>query len=160
MVHASALLAVDLGLRSGMALYGADGRLLRYWSHNFGSITRLRAGAARLLYEHSGLVWLAIEGGGTTAEAWAREATRRALPLIQIDAETWRGALLLEREQRSGSVAKQHADTLARRVIAWSGAAKPTSLRHDAAEAILLGLWACVEVGWLAALPAELRRSS
>ena len=29
------------------------------------------------------------------------------------------------------------------------GAAHPTSLRHDAAEAILIGLWGVLEVGWL-----------
>ncbi|MBC8076709.1 MAG: hypothetical protein H7Y32_11595, partial [Chloroflexales bacterium] len=46
----------------------------------------------------------------------------------------------------------------ARRVIAWAGAPRPTSLRHDAAEAILIGLWGALEVGWLPALPPELRR--
>lgn len=154
----SALLAVDLGLRAGLALYGEDGRLHSYRSHNFGSLPRLRAGAARILHEHPGLAWLVIEGGGVAAEAWARAAAKRALPVLQISAETWRAAVLLDREQRSGAVAKQHADTLARRVIGWSHAPKPTSLRHDAAEAILLGLWACVEVGWLPALPTDLRR--
>jgi LexA DNA binding domain len=29
------------------------------------------------------------------------------------------------------------------------GAAHPTSLRHDAAEAMLIGLWSVLEVGWL-----------
>ncbi|MFP2934398.1 hypothetical protein ACLESO_56645, partial [Pyxidicoccus sp. 3LG] len=38
------------------------------------------------------------------------------------------------------------------------GAAKPTSLRHDAAEAVLLGLWGVLEVGWLDRVPVELRR--
>ncbi len=36
------LLAVDLGVRTGLALYGGDGRLLRYRSQNFGSAARLR----------------------------------------------------------------------------------------------------------------------
>lgn len=47
---------------------------------------------------------------------------------------------------------------LTRGIIVGSGAAKPTSLKHDAAEAILLGLWAVLEVGWLVRVPAELRR--
>jgi hypothetical protein len=42
-------------------------------------------------------------------------------------------------------------------VIEWSGITRPTSLRHDAAEAILIGLWGVLEAGWLPALPPELR---
>ena len=34
----------------------------------------------------------------------------------------------------------------------------PTALRHDTAEAILLGLWAVVELGWLERIPPEVRR--
>ncbi|MFP2902614.1 hypothetical protein ACLEQD_40940, partial [Corallococcus sp. 4LFB] len=59
---------------------------------------------------------------------------------------------------RSGALAKDAADGLARRVIDWSHAPRPTSLRHDAAEAILLGLWGALEVGWLAQVPVEVRR--
>jgi len=40
----------------------------------------------------------------------------------------------------------------------WSGARRPTSLRDAAAEAILIGLWGALEVGWLAALPEAVRR--
>jgi hypothetical protein len=54
--------------------------------------------------------------------------------------------------------AKQNADQMARKVIAWSNAPSPTSLRHDAAEAILIGLWAVIEMGWLAQIPKEIRR--
>jgi hypothetical protein len=42
---------------------------------------------------------------------------------------------------------------MARKVIDWSGARRPTSLRHDAAEAILVGLWGGLQVGWLRELP-------
>jgi hypothetical protein len=61
-------------------------------------------------------------------------------------------------EQENGTDAKKHAGDLARSVIAWSGAKKPTSLRHDAAEAILIGLWGVLHVGWLQELPKELQR--
>jgi hypothetical protein len=47
---------------------------------------------------------------------------------------------------------------LARRVIDWSAAPRPTSLRHDAAEAILVGFWGALHVGLLAHVPPELRR--
>jgi hypothetical protein len=150
------LLAVDLGLRTGLALYGDDGRLRWYRSQNYGSAPRLRRAVPALLRE-PGLVWVVVEGGGPLGEIWKKEAQRQAIAFRRVSAEMWREDLLLMREQRSGSVAKRNADTVARRVIEWSGAARPTSLRHDAAEAILLGLWAVREVGWLETLPARLR---
>ena len=76
----------------------------------------------------------------------------------QISAEAWRRQFLYAREQRSGVQAKERATELARRIIIWSGARRPTSLRDDAAEAILIGLWGALEVGWLAQIPAAMRR--
>lgn len=98
-----------------------------------------------------------LEGGGTLAEIWKREAKRRRLACQWVSAEQWRRQLLLPREQRHGSDAKSHADHLARRVIDWSGAPRPTSLRHDAAEAILIGLWGAVQTGLLPNIPAVIR---
>lgn len=152
------LLAVDLGLRTGLALYGADGRLRWYRSQNFGSNARLKRGAFGVLKDLPGVEHLVLEGGGTLAELWAKEGERRGIGVRTVDAETWRRALLYPRERRSGEEAKAAADTLARRVIEWSGAARPTSLRHDAAEAILVGLWGVLRVGWLRSVPAALGR--
>ena len=151
------LLAVDLGLRTGLALYGDDGRLRWYRSQNYGAPSRLRRAAGGLLDDTPGLCCLVLEGGGDLADLWVREAARRSLPARVVGADIWRQQLLLPREQRRGTDAKRHADTLARRVIAWSGAPRPTSLRHDAAEAILVGLWGVLELGWLDTPPAELR---
>ncbi len=154
----SSLLAVDLGLSTGLALYGESGRLLWYRSHHFGSAGQLRRGAAGLLATLPELAWIIIEGGGPLAALWERAAERRGIAVRQISAEQWRTLLLYEREQRSGAQAKQSAGRLARRIIAWSGSAKPTALRHDTAEAIAVGLWGVLAVGWLAELPPELRR--
>jgi hypothetical protein len=134
-------------------LYGRDGRLRWYRSHNFGSAARLRRGARTLLTEIPGLRWLVMEGGGDLADIWAQHAGQLGLEVRQISAATWRELFLYPREQRSGPQAKQTADSLARRVIEWAGAARPTSLRHDAAEAILVGLWGVLAVGWLDGLP-------
>lgn len=155
----AALLAVDLGLRTGLALYGDDGRLRWYRSQNFGAKVRLKRGVYGLLNELPEVSWLVIEGGGDLAHVWLQEAARRRLDVHQVSAEAWRSVLLLPREQRNAVDAKQNADTLARRVIDWSGAPRPTSLRHDAAEAILVGLWGVLAVGWLVRLPAELLHS-
>lgn len=152
------LLAVDLGLRSGLAFYGRDGRLRWYRSQNFGSQSRLKRAVPSVLHSAAPLAWLVLEGGGPIAEVWEREAARRALPVLRVSAQDWRARLLYAREQRSGGLAKDAADVLARRVIEWSGAPRPTSLRHDAAEAVLLGLWGALEIGWLEQVPPEVRR--
>jgi len=153
----ASLLAVDAGLRAGLAVYGPDGRLRSYRSTNFGSPARLKAGVFSVLNGTPGVERVVVEGGGTVADPWIREAERRGLGVRQVHAGIWREALILSRDRRTGVDAKQQADVLARRVIEWSGAPRPTSLRHDAAEAILLGLWGVVAVGWLSELPPSLR---
>ena len=155
----SILLAVDLGLKCGLALYGADGRLRWYRSTNFGTTARLRRGVRSVLNALPDLTHLIVEGGGLLAEIWVKEAERRGVAVQLVSAEKWRGDLLYAREQRSGPQAKQKAEVMARRVIAWSKAPKPTALRHDTAEAILIGLWGVLELGWLGELPQEVKRS-
>jgi len=154
----SVLLAVDIGVKTGLALYGQDGRLLWYRSQNFGTAERLRRGVHGVLDTLPHLAWLVLEGGGPLADIWIHAATRRHIPVRQLSAEAWRRQFLYAREQRSGAQAKASATDLARRVITWSGARRPTSLRDDAAEAILIGLWGALEVGWLAHLPEAVRR--
>jgi hypothetical protein len=147
------LLSVDLGIRTGLALYCGEGRLLWYRSQNYGNTERLRRAVAGILGEIPDVEVLVIEGGGTLAVPWEREAERRGILVLKTSAEEWRRRLLLPREQRSGLQAKHHADGAARRVIQWSGAPPPTSLRHDAAEAILAGLWGVMRMGWLTDQP-------
>jgi hypothetical protein len=152
------LLAIDIGVKTGLALYGHDGRLLWYRSQNFGTAQRLRRGVRGVLEALPHLAWLVLEGGGPLADIWRREATRRQISVRQISAAAWRQQFLYPREQRSGAQAKEHATELARRIIIWSGARRPTSLRDDAAEAIVIGLWGTLNVGWLAEIPKAVRR--
>lgn len=158
MSNMTSLLAIDLGLKAGLALYGDDGRLTWYRSKNFGSAARLKRGVRTIVRDIPDLVWLVIEGGGSLAEIWVREGERQGLCIKQVSAETWRKDLLLPRQQRSSTTAKSSAEEMARRVIAWSAAPRPTSLRHDAAEAILIGLWGVMSIGWLEGVPDEVRR--
>ena len=152
------LLAVDLGLRTGLALFGRDGRLRWYRSQNFGSAPRLRRGVHGIFVDRPEIEVVVLEGGGPLADIWEKEAERRGVRSLRIGAEAWRQDLLIPREQRTGAIAKHSADGVARRVIEWSGAARPTSLRHDAAEAILVGLWGAIRLGWLPGIPPEVRR--
>lgn len=150
------LLAVDLGLRTGLALFGADGRLRWYRSQHYATRASLRRGVHGLLATLPDVAHLVLEGGGPIADVWVREAARRGLPARQIAAETWRARLFDARQQQGRDRSKLTADLLARRVIDWSAAPRPTSLRHDAAEAILIGLWAVLELGWVAPDSLEL----
>jgi len=157
-IAVSSLLAVDLGLKTGLALYGEDGKLRWYRSKNFGTTARLKRAVYSLLKEVPGLAVLVIEGGGEIAEIWEHEAQKQGIALRRITAEDWRKRLLYRREQRTGAMAKERAVQLADAVIAWSGLRRPTAPRHDAAEAILIGLWGVIEQGWLVCLPPEIRR--
>ena len=151
------LLAVDVGVRTGLAVYRDDGRLIWYRSRNFGAAARLRRAIPALLHEAFDPTYVVLEGGGPLADHWATAAEKNGAQVCRVSAEEWRSLFLLSREQRSGEQAKRVADTIARRVVEWSDAPRPTSLRHDAAEAILIGLWGVVRVGWLGAIPGALR---
>ena len=150
------LLAVDVGVRTGLAVYRDDGRLIWYRSRNFGAAVRLKRAIPALLHEAFDPTYVVLEGGGPLAEHWATAAERHGSHVRRVSAEEWRALFLLQREQRSGEQAKRVADTVARRVVEWSDAARPTSLRHDAAEAILIGLWGVMRVGWLKSIPPAL----
>ena len=154
----AALLAVDVGVRTGVACWGADAHLRWYRSHNLGNAARLRRAIPGLLDAVPDLAHLVLEGGGPLAEAWRAAGEKRGLEVTVVSAETWRAFFLLPREQRDGAMAKLVAGRLARRAITWGGARQPTSLTHDAAEAVLVGLWGLLAAGWLREVPVELLR--
>jgi hypothetical protein len=136
------LLAIDLGLRCGWAAFDEGGRLLAYGSRHYGNRSALRKAIPQILGAYPCLARLVVEGGGDLYIPWEKEASRRGIPIRQVASEEWRKALLKPKERVSGEAAKEAADTVARDVIERSGAKRPTSLRHDAAEAILVGVWA------------------
>lgn len=153
------LLAVDVGLRTGLAWYGADGRLLAYRSQHLSNRSVLRRAVRNIVLGDSELTHLVLEGGGSIADIWGACADTGQIGCLRISAEDWRSDLLLKRTCRSGIQAKAEAIRLAREVIEWSGARRPTTvLRHDAAEAILAGLWGAVAVGLLPGVPECIRR--
>lgn len=138
------LLAVDAGLHCGYAMFDiATSALLWYRSHNYGSLARLRRGAATLIGQELPIAMLVIEGGGAVAEPWCKTADYHQIPTEQIYAEQWRVDVLYAREQRSGADAKRAAMHYAQQSMQT---AKQTyhynQIRHDAAEAILIGEWA------------------
>lgn len=152
------LLSVDMGLRTGLALFGRDGCLIWYRSQHYPSPKQLKSAVYGIFKANPEISRLLVEGGGDLAEIWINESRRRGISCCQINADTWRSAFLYPREQHTGPKAKSHAGTLARKVIDWSGAKRPTTLRHDAAEAILAGLWGVIDLGWLSEVPEIVHR--
>ena len=112
-------------------------------------MSRLKKGVAGVIKPLDELAWVVVEGDRRMAEIWEAAAGHRGARFDWVSPERWRQSLLLPRKQRSGAKAKAEADVLARKVIRWSELKGPTSLRHDAAEAILIGLWAVLSLGWL-----------
>lgn len=151
------LLAIDLGLRTGLAVFSREGRLLRYRSTHFPDIGTLKRALPRVLTEAPGLAVLVCEGDRHLASIWSHRLPPDTQTLW-LAAEDWRVDLLTASEQRDGPTAKQTAELRAREVIAHAGLPRPKSLRHDAAEAILIGLWATLHLGWLDQAPWRLPR--
>lgn len=147
---AGILLAVDLGLRTGFSVWRSDGRLLAVRSHHYANKAALKRAAWATLRDTADLTHLLVEGDGQLGDAWTKAATKQGVAVRMVSAEQWRRDLLWAREQRSGSTAKSAAMGLAVGVMESAGGWRPTSLTHDAAEAVLLGLWGATELGWVA----------
>lgn len=147
------LLAIDLGVKTGLAMYSSDGRLLWYRSHNYGNKARLKKAIPSLISEDD-LKYLVIEGGGPLLKMWKQEAERKNIETICTMADDWRQDILLAREQRKGKDAKHNAILYANKVIENLAENRATSLTDDAAEAILIGLWGMMKVGWIRDLKA------
>jgi len=154
------LLAIDLGLTCGMALYSADGRLISYRSLQCGSVVELKRAAARILADLEGLVWMVTEGDYTLAAIWERAAMKQGVRVQRVSVEAWRQALLAPKGRLAHSEAKKHAQQLARQIIDWSCAPKTAALRPHAADAICVGLWAAKRMGLLNELPAPIAQSA
>lgn len=143
------LLAVDVGLQTGLALFAASAHLVWYRSQHLADPARLKKLVGGLLRESPRPNHLFLEGGGRLADIWKREAGPLGIVVHEVQAEDWRRRLFYPRQRGRRSLAKQEADKLARQVITACGGRQPTSLRHDAAEAILTGLYGLLALGWI-----------
>jgi hypothetical protein len=136
------LLAIDLGLRCGWAAFDRSGRPLGYGSRHFGNRSAHRRAIPQILAPFPELAILVLEGGGDLYFPWEKEARRLGLDVRQVMGEVWRPAMLTPSQRRNGPAAKAAALLAARDFLERSALKRPTSLRHDAAEAILVGAWA------------------
>ena len=151
----SRFLGVDLGLATGIAVYNRDGRLEAVRSRHFQSRDALRSAAGAILDEIAHVHSVILEGGGDLAEVWQRAAVHRGIHLRIVQAHHWRARFFYPREHRSGPEAKAHAIKMAAQVVDWSETrgVSGASLGHDAAEAVMVGLFGVIDAGWLADPP-------
>lgn len=144
------LLSVDLGVKTGLAMFRSDGRLLWFRSQNFGNASRLKRAIPWILNQEEELSHLIIEGGGPLLKIWKTETEKRNIDLISIMADEWRSSLLFDRERRKGTQAKMFALNFAEKAIHHLCDHRATSLNNDAAEAILIGIYGMQKLGWIA----------
>ncbi|MBE0639280.1 MAG: hypothetical protein IH598_12245 [Bacteroidales bacterium] len=152
------LLSVDLGIRTGLAMFGSDQKLYWFRSQNFGSSARLRRAIPWLLNQEEDLAYVIIEGGGPLLKIWDAELQRRNLEVIKIMADNWRSELLYYREQQNRSDAKSNAIIYAGKVIEKLSDHKATSLDNNAAEAILIGLYGMQRLNWIRSAGQYMRK--
>lgn len=143
------LLSVDLGIRTGLAMFGSDGKLYWFRSQNFGSSSRLRKAVPWLLDQEEDLTAVIIEGGGPLLKIWDAELNKRNLEVIRIMADHWRNEILYQREQRNKSDSKANAIFYASKAIEKLSDHRATSLDDNAAEAILIGLYGMQKLHWI-----------
>lgn len=136
------LLAVDLGLKTGLALFDDGARLIWARSHNFGAKSRLKKAARNILMDIKGLEAVILEGGGELAKAWEHQAEKLGIHTITVSAETWRADMLPPSRTRDSATAKACAARLAQGIAKTSHGRRPTSMNLDAAEAVAIGYWA------------------
>jgi len=152
------LLAVDVGLRTAMAGFDQNGRVVFLQSRHFRSSTVLRKAVPGLLAEFSQLEHVVLEGGGELAKVWQKNLDRAGFAHSLVHADRWRKDMFYPREQRNGPIAKQAALDLFTSVISWSGLSGSFSKQDDAAEAVLCGFWWAWQAGWVADAPVELQK--
>jgi len=179
------LLAVDLGLRMGAAMFNEQGKVIRYEQFHFDCADDLHEHIPVLFenweeeankvtdtekeIERWSLTHVAIEGGDVTLlDAW-RSAVETddyaALPrggrgarLHTVRPEEWRADLLTKKERTSGRKAKEAARLIARQVVGDYGFAEHEGkFKTDVAEAVTLGFHMSRRLGWM---QSNVRRAS
>ena len=173
------LLAVDLGLRTGFALYNDEGQLLTYENVEFGSPQELEEGALHRIREWEAqfkplpnekdakptarISHIAIEGADVELRQVWREICSQsdsddntdhaAAPrqLLLVRPEEWRADLLSSKEKRSGQKSKEAARLIARQVVADFGVCgiHQGKFPTDVAEAVCLGYHVSRRLGWI-----------
>lgn len=143
------LLSIDLGLRFGWSCFDQEASLIAYGSHHCGQANKLGSiayNAIKVLPSNSVLL---VEGNSELYRHWQKSAQRFQILNMQVYAEQWRHDCLSQKEQVDGKKAKVAAIRIARTLIKSQSGQGSYRLRHDAAEACLMGWWGLKQLQWI-----------
>lgn len=143
------ILGIDLGIKTGLAHFLENGKLISYWSHNFGTRNKLRKGVYTILTNiarERQIKCIVIEGSKIFAKPWTNMAKRLNVDCHIVEPHIWREQLFGKKDITSQD-AKKKATVYARKIIINSGLSPPKYLNHNAAEAILIGFWGVINFG-------------
>ena len=162
------LMAVDLGLKSGVTLFNDDGNLIRYeqflfdrdnLQEEFEEIIRKWEDEATCENGEDGkITHIAIEGGDTgLLNTWAEAAPNHSI--LRVSPEEWRSELLNKKENQSGATAKEASRLIARQIVADLGTMENHTGKFptDVAESVCLGMYVARRLGWIEREPAVRR---
>jgi len=145
------LLAVDLGLRTGTAVFDSTGVVLAVDSWYFKSHDALLDGLTDLLSTHA-ITHVVIEGEDRKLYNIWRKAVEGfdGVQLARVIADDWRRSMLAKKEMRDARKAKSAAGMIAKQVLKKSEneALIDKKISADAAEALLIGCYALRVLGW------------
>ena len=161
--HTPLLVALDLGLRFGWAFYTQRGTLIGYGSHHCSGRVQLKKCAYTLIQTLPPESELWIEGGGALLKFWTKPAVKRNLVIHTFHAHQWRKICFDLHSSTLSSLsskeAKLKAIEKAKNLIELQSQQnqkrhlqkikKTSTLRHDTAEAILMGWWALLQTEWI-----------
>ena len=145
-------------------MYTGEGRLLWHRSQAFDDLQAMRRAVREVLIgtgrPAGGVTWMITQGDISLAAVWERVAMREGVRVQRVSSDVWQARLLAADQCRTGPGARRATTSLAREVIAYSGA--PAGRSSDSAPAILIGLWGAMTLGWLPGVvaPPPARRTS
>ena len=150
------LLAVDLGLRTGAALFDQDGKLLRLDSCRFVNPEELEQGLEDLIIK-SCVTHVVIEGEDRKLYNIWKKAIEKLpgdVKMARVVADDWRQDFLLKKEQKYAHIAKEAASLIAKQFLAGTDY-ETVKLSVDAHEAVLIGHYSLRVLGWADLPPVQ-----
>ncbi|KAG7344488.1 calcineurin-like phosphoesterase [Nitzschia inconspicua] len=158
------LMAVDLGLKSGISLFNSQGNLVRYEQFQFhrDTLEQKIPSIIEQWEQQAGDGWkvthIAIEGGDTALLAMWERVTPD-ISTLRVRPEEWRSELLTAKENKNGASAKAASRLIARQMVQDFGTMEHHTgkFQTDVAEAVLLGTHVARRLGWIQRDPAVRR---
>jgi hypothetical protein len=153
------LLAVDLGLRTGTAVFDRNGSVVAVDTWRFHDPESLDLGLKEILTAHN-ITHVVIEGEDRKLfYIWRRAIEKfEGVHLARVVADDWRRMLLSKKEMRDARKAKSAAGLIAKQVLKDNEDLRDKKLSSDAAEALLVGRYAVRVLGWITSKEPPVKR--